>query len=78
VDNGGQAFPVPAANVVHDNIHYAGEGMTLRDYFAAKAMQAMYAGDGARMVASSDALRRDQLGLHRRLQRLPDGRRDAR
>lgn len=29
-------------------------GMTLRDYFAAKAMQTMVAGQGARMVADRD------------------------
>jgi hypothetical protein len=35
-DNGGPAFPVPNDANVNDQ-----EGMTLRDYFAAKAMQAM-------------------------------------
>ncbi|WP_260767507.1 hypothetical protein [Klebsiella aerogenes] len=35
-DNGGPAFPVPATEY-----HGMDEGMTLRDYFAAKAMQAM-------------------------------------
>lgn len=35
-DNGGSAFPTDAQSALkHD--HY--EGMTLRDYFAAKAMQ---------------------------------------
>lgn len=40
-DNGGQAFP----RVVEQPNGYmqAVEGMTLRDYFAAKAMQAMVA-----------------------------------
>lgn len=32
--SGGPAFPTPAHNLQND-------GMTLRDYFAAKAMQAM-------------------------------------
>lgn len=35
-DDGGQAFPVPATE---SNFFY--EGMTMRDYFAAKAMQGM-------------------------------------
>lgn len=30
------------------------KGMTLRDYFAAKAMQSICAGEGARMVADRD------------------------
>ncbi len=34
--NGGPAFPVP-----HNYIDRFGEGVTLRDYFAAKAMQAL-------------------------------------
>ena len=36
-DTGGHAFPVP--NMVQDG--YIQYGMTLRDYFAAKAMQAL-------------------------------------
>lgn len=35
-DDGGQAFPVPATE---SNFFY--EGMTLRDYFATKAMQSV-------------------------------------
>ena len=38
-ETGGPAFPVPA-NVFNDL-----EGMTLRDYFAAKAMQGLLASD---------------------------------
>jgi len=41
IEDGGPAFPVPQA--------YDEQGMTLRDYFAAKAMQAMITkggGDG--------------------------------
>lgn len=37
--NGGQAFPFWQTPSQH------GQGMTLRDYFAAKAMQGMVAGD---------------------------------
>lgn len=38
INNGGPAFPVPNDANVNDQ-----EGMTLRDYFAAKAMQGMLA-----------------------------------
>jgi len=37
IDNGGPAFPVNEAN----QEAYCSEGMTLRDYFAAKAMHAL-------------------------------------
>ena len=43
------AFPCPSS--LHGEPH---EGMTLRDYFAAKAMQACFAGEGARMIADRD------------------------
>ena len=36
---GGPAFPTTAEN--YSNYHPSGDGMTLRDYFAAKAMQAL-------------------------------------
>lgn len=39
--NGGPAFPTMDANYEQK---YAGEGMTLRDYFAAKALQGYLAG----------------------------------
>jgi len=38
IDTGGPAFPVPG---LHENSDY--DGMTLRDYFAAKAMQGLIA-----------------------------------
>lgn len=46
-DNGGPAFPIP----LHPGQSFKGhggevDGMTLRDYFAAKAMQAIIAGNG--------------------------------
>ena len=37
IETGGPAFPVPA----NEPIHPGTTGMMLRDYFAAKAMQAM-------------------------------------
>lgn len=48
--NGGQAFPVPYAHNEGDR------GMTLRDYFAAKAMEGAIAGamaDGSRLGKES-------------------------
>lgn len=44
-DNGGQAFPRPAGDY-NGSRHGNGaqEGMTLRDYFAAKALQGLCAG----------------------------------
>jgi hypothetical protein len=38
IKTGGPAFPT--AEIFHDEVVYTG-GMTLRDYFAAKAMQAL-------------------------------------
>ena len=39
-DGGGRAFPAAATNLT-----FASSGMTLRDYFAAKAMQSLVAGN---------------------------------
>jgi len=39
-DDGGRAFPAAATNTT-----FASSGMTLRDYFAAKAMQGLVASD---------------------------------
>lgn len=49
MNDGGPAFPVPDA---YDD---DADGMTLRDYFAAKAMLAIFAGPGARTVADRDS-----------------------
>ena len=50
-DNGGPAFPVCTANAeyghLEDNIRWQFPGMTLRDYFAANAMQGWLASYGA-------------------------------
>lgn len=43
INDGGPAFPTTQANF--DNMEPAGDGMTIRDYFAAKAMQGILAGD---------------------------------
>lgn len=46
-DNGGPAFPVNTANEGGEGACYSAYGMSLRDYFAAKAMQGI-------MTASSE------------------------
>jgi hypothetical protein len=52
-ETGGPAFPVhPDVNTVQD---IAWIGMTLRDYFAAKAMQAMITNDVIHSVAMREA-----------------------
>lgn len=38
-ETGGPAFPRPASEAHQHGMHSPQEGMTLRDYFAAKAMQ---------------------------------------
>ena len=43
-DNGGPAFPVNTENKHEAGACFPHEGMTLRDYFAAKAMQGMITG----------------------------------
>ena len=46
-DNGGPAFP---STMTDDTLHVP--GMTLRDYFAAKAMQGMFAADTSKSTIS--------------------------
>lgn len=46
-DNGGPAFPIHLAGTSYDGKHLPQDGMTLRDYFAAKAMQGLCAGYSA-------------------------------
>ena len=41
IKNGGPAFPSPEWSDAHGNISPQEYGMTLRDYFAAKAMQSL-------------------------------------
>lgn len=55
IKDGGRAFPSTRESCVEGLLvttHYP--GMSLRDYFAAKAMQAAFAGDGALMIAEID------------------------
>lgn len=42
-EDGGNAFPLPCSATIDGGVHWGEEGMTLRDYFAAKAMQGMIA-----------------------------------
>ena len=52
-NDGGPAFPTTEA--CYENMDRAGEGMSLRDYFAAKAMQAVIArGDDFRVSGSDE------------------------
>lgn len=51
---GGPAFPMQPVSNANGEIQWGYDGMTLRDYFAAQAMQAIYGGPGARMVADRD------------------------
>ena len=46
--NNPPAFPRPASDAHQHGMHKAQEGMTLRDYFAAKAMQAAITGCATR------------------------------
>ena len=63
VDDGGPAFPVPLAalstpngdHVLYDSLERCAGGMTLRDYFAAKAMAAMIACYQETMRGTEDA-----------------------
>lgn len=42
-NTGGPAFPFPAYTYPNDEINHGEGGMTLRDYFAAKALQGICA-----------------------------------
>jgi len=64
-DNGGAAFPIPG-EVLHTKdggmIAHANPGMTLRDYFAAKALMSMLStpdkiGEGTPAIAAELAYR---------------------
>jgi hypothetical protein len=62
LNHGGAAFPMPGADYTEDcgdfkrdAYHGPQEGMTLRDYFAAKAMASLVAGDGAQDICDHDS-----------------------
>jgi hypothetical protein len=53
-NTGGPAFPCPDAAEIHFSDASAYPGMTLRDYFAAKAMQAILARTDSRFTTTLD------------------------
>lgn len=55
-DNGGPAFPVPMFAVGHAKYEAKQQGLTLRDYFAAKAMQGFAACDAEWPTAEAVAV----------------------
>ena len=54
--DGGKAFPIPSG---HSEQTTSTQGMTMRQYYKAKAMQAIFGGVGAQQVADRD-LRYDE------------------
>ena len=52
-DHGGPAFPVPLNPGEHYGVHGPADGMTLRDYFAAKAMQGALANPEVKETAGA-------------------------
>ena len=58
-NTGGPAFPVTSDNYANSN----SEGMTLRDYFAAKAMQGMLAYAYFHPLAMEDGYARDAYAM---------------
>lgn len=63
-NNGGPAFPSPEWSDAHGNVSPQEYGMSLRDYFAAKAMQAFIgvAGKGTEFGAGHDDTNSDYAG----------------
>lgn len=55
IKDGGQAFPQPVFVSAEGHEHVAYPGMTLRDYFAAKAMQALIGVQVSSMHVASEA-----------------------
>ena len=52
INNGGPAFPIPLNPGQTYTAHASCDGMTLRDYFAAKAMQAIITGKTRQVSAT--------------------------
>ncbi|MAD27119.1 hypothetical protein LL270_09095 [Pseudomonas aestusnigri] len=52
-DRGGPAFPVPLNPGERYDVHGPADGMTLRDYFAAKAMQGALANPEVKETAGA-------------------------
>ena len=51
IKDGGPAFPLGSVEHI-DGVHYAEAGMSLRDYFAAKAMQGLLSNPGGPIQAN--------------------------
>lgn len=69
LENGGQAFPVPGlSNLPNEGFIFPEVGMSLRDYFAAKALEGDWADGGvndfekaaARYYEMADAMLRER------------------
>ena len=52
-DTGGQAFPSPCRSVADEMVNLEYRGMTLRDYFAAKAMHGIFCGEVIKELSSA-------------------------
>ena len=59
-DTGGSAFPTTEKNYWNENVR--DEGMTLRDYFAAKAMQSLYLRAGGSPAIDAESC--DYFSIH--------------
>ncbi len=55
-DTGGPAFPCDRISCGSENAVFSGHGMTIRDYFAAKAMQGVLSNPNCPMQISDDVL----------------------
>jgi len=54
-DTGGQAFPLPCTSDVAGGVHWAEEGMTLRQYIAIKAMQSIISKDKHHLLNANES-----------------------
>jgi len=57
IDDGGTAFPVPSVCNANGDLLYGTVGMTLRDYFAAAALQGMICHYGRDAMTDEDKAR---------------------
>lgn len=76
INNGGPAFPTPGMQLPNDQTVYPEPGMTLRDYFAAKALQARLAGVISAQQAyawGADEAARDAYGIADAMLRAREG-----
>ena len=57
IDDGGAAFPIPNTYHTNGQIQYGQDGMTLRDYFAAAALQGVICHNGCGALTDEDSSR---------------------